>query len=162
MALGGFYLLLAAILIWRAGPISVRWAKSYLALAATFVTLAILHLHYADHRGDLGAGRRRAGVGGAAPEPAHHVLLGGVAQIAAGVWLIAYLVNGGIFEETARVASTLGVSGFLVALAGFVTAWLFLDQGRRQDRLISPGDLRILEVLTSLWSMAWWLGAAST
>ena len=162
LALGCFYLLLAMILVWRAGPNFRMLSESYLALAAIFVTLTIPFTFTTQITAVIwaleGAGLVWAGL---RQQRRFHVLLGGLAQLAAGFWLFVYLFDVVVYSQTGRpiMANVFVLGGFVLAVAGLFTAWLFLDQARREDRFFLPGDLRLLEVATAIWAMAWWFGA---
>lgn len=53
------------------------------------------------------------------------------------------------FHDTLAVANPTFMSGLLIALAGFATAWAYRDKGATQPAL-----------LAYLWGMAWWVGNA--
>lgn len=161
LALGGFYLLLAMALVWRAGPNFRGLAESYLALAALFVTLAIPFTFNTEITALVwaleGTGLVWAGL---RQHRRFHVLLGGAAQLAAGVWVLVDVLEL-MFDGRARdtiLTDPIVLGGFVVALAGLFSARFFLEHAHRQERLFVPGDLRLLEVLTAIWGMLWWFG----
>ncbi len=161
LALGVFYLALAAVFFVRSPAPFMLLREIYLALGMVFTLLAV-PLTYADTTtaaiwAVAGAGLLWSGIRQNRP---FSTFLGGLVQLGAAAYIafarVWYLLQG--VSEAAATADARAIGAGLVAVSALASGYFMLDGHRRGRRWLLKSDLGVLHIFTTLWGLLWWLG----